>query len=191
MADVAELRMLGGTVRFSGPRAAGVLGAVLVAGLPSATAAASATPVPPTRARAWIARVIVPTTARAAIGSRRAVAGVPTVARWNGGPVALLVLESRMDAQRRRWLRVALPQRPNGADGWIPADDTRLDTTPYRIEIATATRRVRLLRSGRVVLRSRAVVGARRGRPRAGCSRSPSGSRSRTRPGSSARGRCI
>src|SRR4051812_7479707 len=134
--------------------------AALVAAVVPVGAEAAAHPAPPTRARAWIAQVIVPTTARSTAGGRRVVAHVPTVARWNGGPVGLLVLATHDDGRGRPWLRVALPDRPNGASGWIPADDTRLTTTPYRIEIATATRRVRLLRDGHVVLRARAVVGA-------------------------------
>jgi hypothetical protein len=123
-----------------------------------ATALAT-TPGAPTREQAWIARVVVPTSARATPGGARVVGRVTPRARWNGGPVGLLVLGVRTDAAGRRWLRVALPRRPNRTRGWIPADDARVTATPYRIEIGTATRRLRLLRGGRVILRARAVVG--------------------------------
>jgi hypothetical protein len=123
------------------------------------TTVLAATPGPPTREQAWLARVVVPATARSAPGAGRVLGRVGPVARWNGGPVGLLVLGVRTDVDGRRWLRVALPQRPNGARGWIAADDARVTPTPYRIEIATTTRRLRLLRAGRVILRTRAVVG--------------------------------
>jgi lipoprotein-anchoring transpeptidase ErfK/SrfK len=151
-------------MRFNGSRVGGaiaaLLAAVVVVGPATAWAQAPAAPGPPTRKLAWIARVIVPTSARATAGGHRIVGAVPTIAEWNGGPVGLLVLDSRVDSLRRLWLRVALPQRPNGSSGWIPAEDARLSTTSYRIEIAVRGRRLRLLHDGRVVLRTRVVVGA-------------------------------
>lgn len=137
-----------------------VLATTVVAGAAPAGAQTPAAPVPPTRKLAWVARVIVPTTARTAPGAHRAVGAVGTIAEWNGGPVGLLVLDSRVDTLKRLWLRVALPRRPNGSSGWIPADDAQLSTTSYRIEIAVRGRRLRLLHRGRVVLRTRVVVGA-------------------------------
>jgi lipoprotein-anchoring transpeptidase ErfK/SrfK len=147
---------------WPGSRVSGALATLLVTAVAagSAQAQTQATPAPPTRKLAWIARVIVPTTARVAPAGHRAVARVTTIAEWNGGPVGLLVLDSRVDRLKRLWLRVALPRRPNGSSGWIPADDALLSTTPYRIEIAVRTRRLRLLRAGKLVLRTRAVVGA-------------------------------
>jgi lipoprotein-anchoring transpeptidase ErfK/SrfK len=68
------------------------------------------------------------------------------------------VLERRR-ARRGLWLHVALPRRPNGASGWIPADVARLSRTPYRVEISTARRTLALLRAGKAVLRTRVVVG--------------------------------
>ncbi|HEY7619780.1 MAG TPA: L,D-transpeptidase [Solirubrobacteraceae bacterium] len=146
---------------FSGSRVGGAVAAVLAAAVVAEAAPAGAqTPAAPTRKLAWIARVLVPTTARTAPGAHRVVGAVGTIAEWNGGPVGLLVLDSRVDHLKRLWLRVALPRRPNGSSGWIPADDARLSTTSYRIEIAVRSRRLRLLHRGRVVLRTRVVVGA-------------------------------
>jgi lipoprotein-anchoring transpeptidase ErfK/SrfK len=84
---------------------------------------------------------------------------VATHARWNGGPVGLLVLGSKADAAGRLWVQVRLPIRPNGASGWVLADLVQLTSTPYRIEVSTGRRIVRLLRQGRVVRSFRAVVG--------------------------------
>ena len=56
---------------------------------------------------------------------------LPTHAQWGGGPHVLLVLDSRM-YKGKAWLRVALPDRPNGSSGWIREDFVRLGTTPWR-----------------------------------------------------------
>ena len=75
--------------------------------------------------------------------------------RWTGGPVGLLVLEAR-----GKWLRVLLPDRPNGRSAWIAPTRVRLGRTRWRVEIDRSARTVRVLRAGRVVRRFRAVVGA-------------------------------
>ena len=117
-----------------------------------------ATPAAPTRAEAWIARIVGPTVIR-----REPWGGVlmriDGRARWSGGPVGLLVLGTRTDTEGRVWLRVRLPIRPNGRSGWLRADYVRLSRTRYRIEVSVSRRSVRLLRGGRVQRAYRAVVG--------------------------------
>ena len=76
---------------------------------------------------------------------------VPTQARWNGGTVGLLVLDTGTAADGSLWLKVLVPIRPNGTNGWIAADDVELSRTRYRIEILTRQRIVRFLDAGRVV----------------------------------------
>jgi lipoprotein-anchoring transpeptidase ErfK/SrfK len=116
-------------------------------------------PAAPTRTEAWIARVVYPTVARAEAGGGEALMRLGTRARWNGGPVGLLVLATARDVEDRLWLRVRLPVRPNGTSGWILADMVQLTRTPYRILVSTGQRVVRFLRLGRVVRTFRAVVG--------------------------------
>jgi lipoprotein-anchoring transpeptidase ErfK/SrfK len=122
----------------------------------AAALAALAVAAPPSRDEAWVARLVAPTPAWPqphAAGARRTLA---PLGRWTGGPVGLLVLEVR-----ETWLRVLLPDRPNGRSAWIAADRVRLVRTRWRIEIDRRTRTVRVLRAGRVFRRFRAVVGAR------------------------------
>jgi lipoprotein-anchoring transpeptidase ErfK/SrfK len=57
------------------------------------------------------------------------------------------------------WVRVLLPGRPNGHAGWISTNRTRATTTPWRIRVALAARRVIVFREGRVVRRFAAIVG--------------------------------
>jgi lipoprotein-anchoring transpeptidase ErfK/SrfK len=121
--------------------------------------AAHATPTAPTRTEAWIARVVYPTVARTRPGGGAIVTTVAAKARWDGGPVGLLVLATQRDRHGRLWLRVRLPMRPNRTSGWILADFTKLRPTPYRIEVSVRRRAVRLLDRGRVIRSYHAVVG--------------------------------
>jgi lipoprotein-anchoring transpeptidase ErfK/SrfK len=134
-----------------------IAGAAL-AGSPSPAGAAVGGP---TAEAAWTAKIVYPTVARVAPRPRaRRIARVATAAAWNGGPVALLVLGSRRDWRDRLWLRVRLPERPNGRSGWIDADFARLRQTPWRIVIDRGSRRATAFRAGRRVRSWRIVVGA-------------------------------
>jgi hypothetical protein len=70
------------------------------------------------------------------------------------------VLGVQNDPLGRRWLRARLPDRPNGAAGWILADRAELSRTSWRLEVDLSARRVRAMRLGRVVRTFRAVIGA-------------------------------
>ena len=59
-----------------------------------------------------------------------------------------------------RWLRVQLPLRPNGATGWIAAARVGRFAVSTRIVVDLSDRTVRFYKHGRLVLRSRAAVGA-------------------------------
>jgi lipoprotein-anchoring transpeptidase ErfK/SrfK len=84
---------------------------------------------------------------------------VTTTAAWDGGPVGLLVLAARRDDAGHLWVRVQLPERPNGRAGWIDADYAKLSRTPWRIVIDRARRRATAFRSGRRMRSWRVVVG--------------------------------
>jgi lipoprotein-anchoring transpeptidase ErfK/SrfK len=107
---------------------------------------------------AHVARVVAPTWARFRPGEIPSVMKVSPLAEWGGGQVQYLVLRSKV-VDGRRWLRVRLPERPNDAAGWIPADLTRVSTTPWRIVVSTADSRVTVERAGRAAISFEAVVG--------------------------------
>jgi lipoprotein-anchoring transpeptidase ErfK/SrfK len=130
-----------------------------------ADSAAAAPPAPlrvaaPTAKLAWTAKLTYPTAARSAPrrGARKIGRVTPTAA-WDGGPVGLLVLGAKRDETGRLWVRVQLPERPNGRAGWIDADYARLSPTPWRIVVDRARRRATAFRSGRRVRSWRVVVG--------------------------------
>jgi hypothetical protein len=114
---------------------------------------------PPTPTRAWIAKVLYPTAGRSApsvTGRRRLTVG--PVSTW-GTPAELLVLDERIDAAGRPWLKVRLDYRPNGYAAWIDAEDTVLHEDPWRIAISRARREVSVYDAGRRVRSFAAVVG--------------------------------
>jgi lipoprotein-anchoring transpeptidase ErfK/SrfK len=85
---------------------------------------------------------------------------IGTTAPWAGGPVQLMVLDSKRDADDALWLQVQLARRPNGSTAWVLADHVRLARTAWRIEVATSSRTVTVRRAGKLVRRFKAVVGA-------------------------------
>jgi lipoprotein-anchoring transpeptidase ErfK/SrfK len=137
--------------------AAGALAASSFAPCRAAAAPAVGGPTPTV---AWTATLTYPTAARSAPrrGARR-IARVTTTAAWDGGPVGLLVLGARRDGAGHLWVRVQLPERPNGRAGWIDADYAKLSRTPWRIVIDRGRRRATAFRAGRPVRSWRVVVG--------------------------------
>jgi lipoprotein-anchoring transpeptidase ErfK/SrfK len=74
-----------------------------------------------------------------------------------GGPTWVPVVETRPG-----WQRVLLPSRPNGATGWIPAGNGKVQTahSPYKIKVDTSARRLSLLKSGHSLGTWTVAVGA-------------------------------
>lgn len=83
----------------------------------------------------------------------RPVGQVP--AYWYSFPSVLPVI-----AARPGWVRVRLARRPDGSTAWLPVRDVRLGSTPYRIVISLATRRMSLYKYGRRILVAPAGIGA-------------------------------
>ncbi len=82
-----------------------------------------------------------------------------TSIRPGGGPTQLLVLDSRQ-IQGQTWLRVLLPTRPNGASGWISGNQAVVLTTPWKVVVSLADRRLYALWRGRLVHSFPVVIGA-------------------------------
>ncbi len=113
----------------------------------------------PTVHVAWIATVTRPTAARSRPGTGAAVTRLGVASPLDGGPNALLVLGTRRSRSGALWLDLRLPIRPNTAHGWVAADATSLSSTPWRVVVSRAARRVSVVDAGRVVARFGAVIG--------------------------------
>jgi lipoprotein-anchoring transpeptidase ErfK/SrfK len=82
-------------------------------------------------------------------------------ARWVAPADApwLLVVSRPRAADRRCWLQVRLPWRPNDAAGWINANNVLAEKTRWRIQVSTARRTLTLFRSGAPIRTVSVVVG--------------------------------
>jgi hypothetical protein len=79
----------------------------------------------------------------------------------NGAVTIFGAIGERLDDTCRPvWIHVALPMRPNGITGWVPAAKVRVAAVHTRIVVDVSRRSVRLYKWGRLVLRSRAAVGS-------------------------------
>ncbi len=89
----------------------------------------------------------------------RAVMRVASTMPFSGTRSTLPVTGRRVAADGSTWLRVLLPARPNGADGWVRASAGVLHRTPWRIEIHRGARRADVLQGGHVRATFSVVVG--------------------------------
>ncbi|MFN8121118.1 MAG: L,D-transpeptidase family protein [Thermoleophilia bacterium] len=130
---------------------------------PAPPASSAATPDAlgrPTQAISWVGRLVAPVTARRAPRmSGRAVTVLQPVAPLGGGATVLQITDRAKDASGRVWVRVRLPIRPNGSQGWVPVDVLRLNTTRLRIRVDLSDRRLTLYRNNRRVMRVKVAVG--------------------------------
>jgi lipoprotein-anchoring transpeptidase ErfK/SrfK len=76
---------------------------------------------------------------------------------WYGYEMTMPVVEDRGE-----WIRIALPERPNGLTGWVKRSDVTLSTTPYRIIVRLSTTSVTLYEAGYEKLTVPAGVGVER-----------------------------
>jgi lipoprotein-anchoring transpeptidase ErfK/SrfK len=134
-----------------------MLGAAALVAL-SAPAAQAAKPSAPTARLAYTAKIMI-TTNVFKLPGKGIKTSLPTHAQWGGGPNVLLVLDRRT-YQGKEWLRVALPDRPNGSSGWIREDFVRLSTSSWRIIVNRSTHLVTVFDNGREVRTFTSVIGA-------------------------------
>jgi lipoprotein-anchoring transpeptidase ErfK/SrfK len=110
----------------------------------------------PTKAVAWRAGIETRTAVLYRLPGRSLRAS-----RWmapSEAPWVLIVARPRV-ADRRCWLRVRLPWRPNGAAGWVNADKVVIQKTPFRIVVSLSRRTLTLLRAGASLRTVSVVVG--------------------------------
>jgi len=71
-----------------------------------------------------------------------------------GTPLVFLVRE-----RKGAWLRVMLPSRPNGSEGWMRADAVELRSDPYSVRVDLRRRRLVVFEASRVLLSAAVGVG--------------------------------
>lgn len=68
---------------------------------------------------------------------------VAPVGYWYGYPMTMPVLE-----ERGKWLRIMMPERPNGFTAWVRADEVTRSTSPWRIVLKLSETRVHVYKDG-------------------------------------------
>ena len=113
----------------------------------------------PTARTSWVARLLVTTPVRRQPGrGGKAFKLLQPIAPLGAGPVWLEVRGVK-DVRGVRWVKVLLPQRPNGTAGWAPADDFTFTQIHSRVEIDLSDRRLTVLRKGKRLARFSVAVG--------------------------------
>jgi hypothetical protein len=78
----------------------------------------------------------------------------------DGFPEVYLLLKQLVDGQGRTWVKLRLPQRPNGTTGWVPRSALDLFHIVHkRLVVNRHTLRATLLRDGRRIFRVPIGVG--------------------------------
>ncbi len=72
----------------------------------------------------------------------------------NGAPLTFLQRE-----ERNGWIRVLLPVRPNGAEGWVNRQEVRLTSHYYKIKVELAAHRLVVTERGKKILETPVGVG--------------------------------
>ena len=117
-------------------------------------------PTAPVPGRAWTARLVGVTGLR----TRPVIVHKPfrylrPYAPLGGGDVNLLITGRACDSHDRAWLRVYVPQRPNGSQAWILRDYAVISRNEYRVVIDQSDRTLTLYLRGRRIWRTQVAVG--------------------------------
>jgi lipoprotein-anchoring transpeptidase ErfK/SrfK len=115
----------------------------------------------PTAKRVYVARLVTRVGVYAQPGE---VSASRVIAPWiasTGNPVVLQITERAVDATGAGWLRVLLPTRPNGSQGWIRESNTIVSADPMRIRISLKRHTLSVFRSGKLIRRVGVALGAR------------------------------
>lgn len=116
-------------------------------------------PTPPSAQEgSWVARVLFTTQARSLPGAGRAVMRLQHYTPYAQGPSAFMVTESTM-VNGKLWVRIQLPKRPNGSQGWVSEDSVELRKINTWIRVKIGGRKVQVVRKGKVIKTFAAAVG--------------------------------
>jgi hypothetical protein len=75
------------------------------------------------------------------------------------GSATVLPVIGAAKAEGAKWVRVLLPQRPDGSAGWISTNGTRSESDLWYIEISRVSRQASVFRGGRLQRTFSVVVG--------------------------------
>ena len=106
----------------------------------------------------WTARVLFATSARNRPAAGTVVMRLKHYAPYTQGPNVFMVTGSKM-INGRMWVRIQLPKRPNGSQGWVDESALELRRTRTWIRITVSTRKVQVFNGGKRIKSFGAAVG--------------------------------
>jgi lipoprotein-anchoring transpeptidase ErfK/SrfK len=116
-------------------------------------------PTPPSLADgSWTARVLFPATARSLPGAGKVVMKLKHYAQYTQGPNVFMVTDAAT-VNGVTWVRVQLPKRPNGTQGWINEEALELNKTRTWIRVSVSQRKVQVFKNGSRIKSFGAAVG--------------------------------
>lgn len=116
-------------------------------------------PTPPSlKDGSWTARVLFTTNARSQAGAGRVVMKLQHYAKFTQGAHTFMVTDAKV-VDGALWVRVQLPKRPNGSQGWIHEEALELRKTRIWIRVKISTRKVEVYRAGKRIKSFGAAVG--------------------------------
>ena len=126
--------------------------------VPASPPGAPALPGAPTPRQSWTARIEYPVAARTRPGGR-VTTHLEHVTPYSRRPAIYMVTGARRLKNGRVWIRVQLPTRPNGLQGWVPFGAVALRSHTTWIRISQRARTVTVFTAGVQVKTFRAAVG--------------------------------
>jgi L,D-transpeptidase catalytic domain len=110
-------------------------------------------------APAYVALATKDVTVRSKPGGQADIKAVfPQELPW-GSPTPFLIDQARRSANGETWLKVLLPQRPNGSSGWVHRDQVRIRPVTHEVVVDLSSRTGSLLKSRRRIRSFRVGVG--------------------------------
>jgi lipoprotein-anchoring transpeptidase ErfK/SrfK len=76
-----------------------------------------------------------------------------------GQELAFLVTDAHREPDGEAWLQILVPERPNGATGWVQKSDVRVERVKHRIVVDLSDRELVHTRMGKVVHRFTIGIG--------------------------------
>jgi lipoprotein-anchoring transpeptidase ErfK/SrfK len=67
------------------------------------------------------------------------------VGHWYGYPMTMPIVQ---EARQGQWLRIMMPERPNGLTAWVKASDVTRSTTPWRMVLKLSETRLYVYKDG-------------------------------------------
>ena len=77
----------------------------------------------------------------------------------DNAPENYLVLRSKLGRERRPWLQIRIPRRPNGSKGWVPRRALRMRVLTTSLEIDKRALKARLFKDGNEIWTSSIGIG--------------------------------